>query len=96
MNNPLYVVGEIALLTAAIKDSAGIGFTPDSLTLRVKAPDGTVSTTAREGMTEISAGSVQVDVLLAQAGTYCYRWESAAPVAGAAEGLIAVRKSLVI
>lgn len=83
----------------AITNVAGVATDPGALRLKVKAPDSTVTTyvygTSGELMKD-SVGSYHLDLLLGAAGSWLWRWESDAPNAGASEGALSVKKSVVI
>lgn len=90
-----YVIGEVVRLLLNAFDFGGSIADPGTVVLKVKQPDGTVishtSDVVRDG-----TGVYHADLALTAAGVWAYRWELAAPNAGAAEGVITVQKSKVI
>ena len=99
MLNAPWIVGEVARLPLRVTDANGLPTDPASLRLKVKAPDGTVTTTAYGAGPDLvkdAVGVYRLDLVLTQAGTWHYRWETDAPAAGAAEGGLTVRASRVI
>lgn len=99
MSDAAYIPGELARLSLRVADIDGTAADPGALLLKIKGPSGTVATftygigadIVRDGL-----GAYHADLPLATAGLWAYRWELAAPNAGAAEGVINVQKSRVI
>ena len=99
MPDASYIPGEVARISLSVADMAGAAADPGALSLKVKPPVGEVATyiygsgavIVRDGL-----GNFHADISLASAGQWAYRWELGAPNAGAAEGVITVRKSWVI
>lgn len=82
-----FVVGEVARLTNAITDAAGVAVDPGAVRLVVQAPGGTDTTyTYPATVTKSGVGQYVCDVPLEEAGAYRWRWESDAPHRGAAQG----------
>ena len=99
MLNTPWIVGEVARFPLTILDSNGVAADPAALRLKVKDPNGTVTTTAYGAGPDLvkdAVGAYHLDLVLTQAGTWHYRWETDAPAAGAAEGGLTVRASRVI
>jgi hypothetical protein len=91
--------GQYARLSVSIVNANGGAADPGTLTLKVKAPSGTVTSyiygTASEVVRD-ALGAFHADVLLSAAGRWCWRWETAAPNAGAIEGDLVVNRSTVL
>ena len=99
MSTSPYIVGEVIVLPLSLANSAGAAADPGALRLKVKTPDGTVTTYTYGVTTEISKDSVgnyRASLTLGAAGAWYYRWECDTPNQGAAEGSFAVAASRVI
>lgn len=93
------VIGEVAVIAVAIKNSAGLAADPSALRLITKSPSGLLTTYVFGVAIELvkdSVGNYHANVLMNEAGGWAYRWEADAPNAGANEGRITVKKSIVI
>lgn len=93
------VIGSVVQISAYIKNLAGVLADPSALRLRVRDPSGTITNYVFGSAPEIvklAAGVYRADLVMSAAGKWTYRWEADAPNAGAAEGLIVVKKSIVI
>jgi hypothetical protein len=92
----IWIPGQYTRLTLDIVNAAGTAADPGTLTLRVKAPSGTVATylygTAAEVVRD-GVGAYHADILLDAAGMWVWRWDTTAPNAGAAEGGLTVKAS---
>ncbi|WP_153117383.1 hypothetical protein [Rhodocyclus tenuis] len=94
-----FLPGEVARLSLTVTNAAGAAVDPGAVVLKVKPPAGAVTDYAYGVAPEISrtgAGEYFAEILLTAAGRWAYRWELAAPNAGAAEGSIVVAKSAVL
>lgn len=91
-----WIVGDGARIPVTIADAAGQPIDPDLLRIKVMAPND-VSTTYTYGsgadVVREGIGRYYIDILLTASGHWHWRWESDAPKAGIAEGLISVRRS---
>jgi hypothetical protein len=74
-------------------DAAKTTPTDATVVLRVKAPDGTVTTPS---VTHVGTGSYSARVTLSAAGPWSYRWEATGAVIAADEGQVQVRPSGVL
>lgn len=93
------VVGAAARIVVSIKNDVGVAADPGALRLKTKSPAGTVTTYTYLVGTVIvkdAVGEYHANVPMTEAGSWAYRWESDAPNAGADEGRISVKKSIVI
>lgn len=93
------VIGEVAKISVAITDSNAIASDPSALRLKVKSPAGTLTTYVFGVAAELvkdSIGNYHANILMNEVGKWAYRWEADAPNAGANEGLITVKKSIVL
>lgn len=93
------VVGAAARIGVSIKNATGIAADPSALRLKTKSPSGTLVTYTYLTGTVIvksAVGEYYANVTMIEAGNWTYRWESDAPNAGADEGRITVKKSIVI
>lgn len=93
------VIGSVVQISAAIKNMAGVLADPSALRLKVRDPSGTITNYVFGNAAEIvklAPGEYRADLVMTAAGKWTYRWEADAPNAGAAEGLIVVKKSIVI
>lgn len=98
-NSEDVVIGQALRITASFTNVNGVLADPSALRIRVRAPDGTVTPYQYGSAAEVvkeSTGKYHANIAMLQAGTYKWRWEADAPNAGAAEGLIVVKKSIVI
>lgn len=94
-----FVIGEVVRLPLRVTDLAGAAVEPGGVTLKIKPPVGAVDEYVFGVAPEVlndGTGRYHADIVLTAAGTWAYRWELAAPNAGAAEGTITVQKSRVI
>lgn len=93
-----YLVGETARISLVLTDLAGVAVDPGVLRLKYKDPAGALTTwlVAAGQVVKDSVGNYHADLPLPTAGAWRYRWEADAPNAGAVEGVLAVRRSLVI
>lgn len=92
-----WVVGQMARLTAELGNIDDAPVDPSVLRLKVKAPSGAVTVYAWPSAPEIvrvSIGIFTAAIPLVEAGVYAFRFESDAPLMGAAEKTLTVRKSL--
>ncbi len=93
------VVGSAVKITLSVRNEAGIPADPGALRLKTKSPNGTVTTYTYSGDATIvksATGEYYASVVMTLVGAWTYRWESDAPNAGADEGRITVKKSMVI
>lgn len=93
------VIGGAVKISLAVLNDSGLPADPPTLRLRVKAPDGQVSVYVfgvGAVISKASVGNYAASIIMTQSGNWAYRWESDAPNAGAEEGRIVVKKSIVI
>lgn len=83
------LVGNTITMTTKFYDSANTEVIPDSVTLKYKKPDGTVTT---QGVLRVS-DKYSSSVLLNVAGIWYFRWESSGNYASAEEFSVNVRPS---
>ncbi|MDD5391188.1 MAG: hypothetical protein PHD37_17765 [Gallionellaceae bacterium] len=98
-DNYNYLIGETGRISVSIADGGNVAGDPGALRLKVKTPIGTVTAYVFGASGEIvkdSVGHYHADILLDTIGTWAWRWESDAPNAGASEGVLVVKKSVVI
>lgn len=91
-----YDVGDTTRLSVEITDAAGDFTDPTTVTLRVKAPDGTITTLAYPADAAVvreSTGQFHSDVVLNAAGRWYYRWEAGGDIQGAGEWELHVLES---
>lgn len=93
-----WLIGQAARVSGTVTDAAGVAADPGGLALKVKAPNGTVTTYPYGGgvVLKDAVGSYHADLILNQAGAWTWRWEATAPNVGADEGTLQVRKSAVV
>lgn len=88
-----YDIGDLARLTATFTmDGAAVD--PSTVSLIVKAPDGTLTTKVYGTDAELertATGVYRMDLTITQAGTYRYRWVSTGTGKAAEEGQFDVR-----
>ena len=93
------VIGAVARIDGTFKNYAGVLADPSALRLRVRSPSAVVTTylfgTAAEVIKD-AVGKYHANIVMTEAGNWTYRWEADAPNAGADEGRITVKKSIVI
>lgn len=97
MLNQHIVIGAVARINLAVKNHLSISTNAVGLKLIVKAPSGfvTIYTLGADSViTQAGIGQYHANVTMTEAGHWLYRWESEAPSAGADEGRIIVKKSL--
>lgn len=97
-DNPFFR-GEAARLSLAIADLSGNAADPGTLVLKIKTPSGSVTPYTFGSDAELvrdSLGNYHADIPLDASGQWAYRWELTTPNAGAAEGVLHVRKSYVL
>lgn len=93
------VVGATAKIKVSIKNDLGVPADAGALRLKTKSPNGTVVTYTYLGDATIvksAVGEYYASIVMTLVGAWTYRWESDAPNAGADEGRITVKKSMVI
>lgn len=88
--------GALVRLTCLVKNSSSTLIDPGTLTFKVAAPDGEVTTYVYGTDAELardSLGTFHVDVSVPVAGVYAYRFVSTGTGQAATEGEIEVAKS---
>lgn len=97
MSDP-WIIGQVARLSVALTDSLGAAADPGTLALKIKKPDGSMVTNSYGGgvVLKDGTGAYHADIALDASGPWAWRWESAAPNAGADENTFYVAKSLVL
>lgn len=93
-----YLIGEAAYISVVMSDPSGVAVDPGTLRLKFKSPSGVITTwlvTAGQVVKD-AVGNYHAVIPLPEAGAWRYRWEADAPNQGAAEGVLNVRKSVVI
>jgi len=97
-NSPIqYLIGSASVITVNIT-KAGVLVDPSALIFEYEQPDGViVINTYGVGINIVkkSTGIYTITVVLSQAGTWRYRWQSTAPNHGAAEGTLVVNPSII-
>lgn len=99
MASETFIVGEVARLSIRATDLTGAAADPGSIMLKIKpgsAPVAAYTYGAAPEVVRDGVGRYHADIPLTAAGLWAWRWELAAPAAGAAEGIINVQKSRVI
>lgn len=93
MSTPLeYDIGDVAVLRATFTID-DVLTTPTTATLVVLLPDGT---TTSPTPTTPSTGVKRAEVPITMSGNWHYRWVGTGAAAGAAEGVLVVRRSSVL
>lgn len=87
-----YDVGDLVRVKGTFKVSDTLT-NPTAVTLKVKKPDGTVSTVAT---TNASTGVYHADVSIDQAGTWRYRFAGTGDAQAAGESVFVVRRQEVV
>lgn len=82
-----YVRGVLVRASATFANAAGTAVDPTTVTFRVRAPNGTITTPS---VVKDSVGNYHVDVDANAEGTWHFRWEGAGANQGAAEGQFTV------
>jgi len=93
-----YVLGALVRCSAAFTTAGGTAQDPGTVTFKVKAPDGTVTTYVHGTDAELvkdSTGNYHVDVSAAAAGAWHFRFAGTVSGQAAAEGLFRVDSSRV-
>lgn len=93
------VVGQAIQITASFTNVNDVLADPSALRLRVRSPAGVITSYVYGAAAELvkdSVGKYHANIAMTEPGNWTYRWEADAPNAGAAEGKITVKKSLVI
>lgn len=93
MSDPVFIVGQVVRLPVRILNRAGQGVDPGTVVLKIRPPGRSL---ALPEVVKDAIGRYHVDVVADVAGPWAYRWEFAAPNAGAAEGGFLVQPSRVI
>jgi hypothetical protein len=93
MSDPVFIIGQVVRLPVRILNRAGQGVDPGAVVLKIRAPDGSL---LLPEVVKDAVGRYHVDVVADAAGHWAYRWEFAAPNAGAAEGAFLVQPSRVV
>jgi uncharacterized protein YfaS (alpha-2-macroglobulin family) len=73
-----YLIGAVVKLTGTFTDLDGDAIDPDTVTLRIKEPDGTITVYVYSTDLELvrdGVGEYHVDWAADQAGEYCFRFE---------------------
>lgn len=94
-----FVIGAVAKIAVTIKNDAGVLADPSAFRLRVKSPSGILTNYVFGSAAEIvkdAVGTYHAVIPLTEAGKWTYRWEADTPNVGVVEGVIAVKKSIVI
>jgi hypothetical protein len=94
----IYDRGDVVRLSANFTDMSDNAADPDSVTLRVKQPDATVTVYVYPGgdIVKDGTGQYHYDLPIADSGDWYYRYEGTGAVQAAAENLFHVYKSNVI
>lgn len=87
-----YNYGELLRLRTVITTLDKILADPESLTLYIKLPNGTIETHST-GITKNNTGNYQFDYFIPVGGTYSYRWVSAGGIDAVAESSFSVNFS---
>lgn len=91
----LFDVGDVVRLAFVFTDAADVATDPSTVTVKVRAPDGTITTLtfANNEVVKDSAGHYHYDVDVDQDGIWRYRAESTGTAQAAVESRFEVRKS---
>lgn len=83
-----YCIGALVRIDATFTDSDGVAAVPDTVTLKLRSPNGTITTYTDAEISSNSPadGGYYIDVEATAAGRYFYRWESTGDGQGASEG----------
>jgi hypothetical protein len=95
MTKSVYDIGDLVRCTGTFA-SSGTNVNPEAVMCKVKAPSGKVTTYTYgtdAALVRDSTGVYHVDVSVAVAGDYIYRFESTGTGQAAAEGLFSVRST---
>lgn len=88
----MYDIGDKVRLKATFEqDDSGVD--PDTVTLKVKAPDGTITTVTDGSMTHTTTGVYSYDVDVDQVGMWHFKFTSTGAYQAAGEGTFRVRPS---
>lgn len=92
-----YDIGDYVRISSTFRQNAAL-IDPSTVSVTVKAPDGTSVTYSYAGstVTKDSLGIYYVDVAPSLVGTYRYRWQSTGTGAGAEESWFQVRARKVV
>jgi hypothetical protein len=90
---PGFLIGQVVRVPVRVLDRAGKGVDPGTVVLKIRPPGGSL---ALPEVVKDAVGRYHVDVVANVAGLWRYRWEFAAPNAGAVEGEFSVQASKVI
>lgn len=92
------VIGQAIQITASFTNVNGVLADPSALRLRTRSPAGLITNYVYGASAEVvkdGVGKYHANIAMNLDGKWTYRWEADAPNAGAAEGRIAVKKSIV-
>lgn len=96
-NRPSFELGNIVQMNVQFVDSNGTPADPDTVTLRVKNPDNTVSVYTYPATVEkVGTGDYFYQITTDQAGVVFYRWEGSGAVVATGEGQFEVTPSNVL
>lgn len=85
-----YALGTVVRITGTFRNASGEPTDPTARTLRVQAPDGTV--TSHTDATSSATGVWIKDITPTQEGTYQYRWTGTGAVAAEDENSFRIRQ----
>lgn len=92
-----YDVGDLARLQAQFADENNAATDPTTVTLKVRAPGGTVTTyvyETDEEVVKVSTGRFRAEIPVTAEGTWHYRWEGTGDVTAAGEKQFNVRETV--
>ena len=90
---PIYDVGDLVVLKGRFTDLDNIPADPGTVTLQIKAPNGTITTKAEIDMAHPETGTWSYELFLTASGTWKYRFAGVQGLVAAGEGVIRVRAS---
>lgn len=92
-----WIIGQVVRFSVALTDASGAAADPGTLTLNIKPPGSAVAAYAYGGGTVLrsATGMYYADIALTEFGEYRWRWDSAAPNAGADQGTLQVEPSII-
>ena len=99
MSIELYDLGDLVRCSAAFTNSAGTALDPTAVIVKVKAPDGTVTTYTYGTDPEVvrdSAGNYHIDVDADASGTWYYRFHATGTGQSADEAAFFIQPSSVV
>lgn len=88
-----YDIGDTVRLTATFTNESAANADPTTVTVSIRAPDGTVTTPTA---TQSSTGVYYCDLAVTMAGVWRYRFAGTGALVAAGEGQLFVRESVFV